>query len=54
MSRDMSLGWTVVTNDEWLGRWGQAPLAVPPVCVSAWFPAPASGTWEEERNQQDQ
>lgn len=27
MSQDMSLGWTVVTDDEWLGGWGQEPPA---------------------------
>lgn len=31
------------------GVGGDGPHAVPPACVAAWFPAPASGMWEEEK-----
>lgn len=47
----MSLGWTAVASDEWLGGWGQgSPCAVPPACVSA-FPAQACRTWEQEEKE---
>lgn len=42
----------VMTNElGWVNGWvgGDRPHAVPPACASAWFPAPASGTWEEEK-----